>query len=80
MKLSGTFCTDHNDAGGSAMYDRENKTWNWKIVDYIGLDHDKLPDVYPSDKVVGAVSEKAAKETGLVAGIPDTAPTTLSDG
>jgi len=70
MKLSGTFCTDHNDAGGSAMYDRENKTWNWKIVDYIGLDHDKLPDVYPSDKVVGAVSEKAAKETGLVAGIP----------
>ena len=70
MKLSGTFCTDQNDARGTAMYDRENNTWNWKIVDYIGLDHDKLPDVYPSDKVVGAVTEKAAKETGLVAGIP----------
>ena len=70
MKLSGTFCTDQNDAGGTAMYDREKKAWNWKIVDYIGLDHDKLPDVYPSGEIVGAVTEKAAKETGLAAGIP----------
>lgn len=70
MKLSGTFYTDNVDAGGTAMYDSENKTWNWDLVDYIGLDHDKLPDVYPSGEIVGKVSEKAAKETNLVPGIP----------
>jgi len=70
MKLSSTFCTDQNDAGGTAMYDSENDAWNWRIVDYIGLDHDKLPEVYPSGEIVGAVTEKAAKETGLAAGIP----------
>lgn len=70
MKLSGSFCTDQNDAGGTAMYDSENNSWNWKIVDFIGLDHEKLPAVHPSDEVVGAVTEKAAKETGLVEGIP----------
>jgi len=70
MKLSGTFCTDQNDARGTAMYDPENNTWNWKIVDYIGIDHDKLPEVFPSKEVVGAITEKAEKETGLAPGTP----------
>lgn len=70
MKLSDTFCTDQNDAQGTAMYDSDNDTWNWKLVDYIGLDRDKLPEVYPSEKVVGALTEKAVKETGLIAGTP----------
>jgi xylulokinase len=70
MRLSDTFCTDTTDAPGTAMYDSEKKTWNWKVVDYIGLAHDKLPEVYPSEKVVGEITEKAAKETGLAAGTP----------
>ena len=70
MKLSDTFCTCTSDAPGTAMYDTDNQTWNWKIADYIGLDHEKLPEAYPAEKVVGAITEKAAKETGLHAGIP----------
>ena len=70
MKLSGTFYTDNVDAGGTAMYDNKNKTWNWKLIDHIGLDLDKLPEVYSSDEIVGAITEKAAKETNLAAGIP----------
>ncbi|MCJ7770348.1 FGGY family carbohydrate kinase [Candidatus Bathyarchaeota archaeon] len=70
MKLTNTFCTDSTNASGTSMYDNEKKTWKWKIVDYIGLDHDKLPDVYPSDKIVGEVTPEAAKETGISPGIP----------
>jgi xylulokinase len=70
MKLSDTFCTDTSDAGGTAMYDSEKKMWNWRIVDYIGLDHDKLPEVYPAEKIVGAITDKIENETGLVAGTP----------
>ena len=70
MKLSDTFCTDTSDSRGTGMYDADNDTWNWKIADYIGLDHDKLPDVYPAEKVVGAITEKVAKETGLHEGTP----------
>ncbi|MEM3041200.1 MAG: FGGY family carbohydrate kinase, partial [Nitrososphaerota archaeon] len=70
MKLSNTFCTDTTDPPGTAMYDSEKKTWNWKVVDYIGLAHDKLPEVYPSEKIVGEITEKAANETGLAAGTP----------
>lgn len=70
MKLSNTFYTDTTDATGTAMYDSDKKTWNWKVVDYIGLDHDKLPKVYPSEQIVGAITEKIAKETGLNAGTP----------
>jgi xylulokinase len=70
MKLSGTFCTDTVDAQGTAMYDSDNEEWNWEIVDYIGLDHDKLPEVFPSDKVVGVISEECAEKTNLVSGVP----------
>jgi xylulokinase len=70
MKLSDTFCTDTVDAGGTAMYNSENNTWNWEIIDYIGLDHDKLPEVFPSEKVVGSITKNAAEETNLVSNIP----------
>jgi xylulokinase len=70
MRLSDTFCTNTSDAGGTAMYDSEKKMWNWRIADYIGLEHEKLPEVYPAEKIVGAITDKIAKETGLVAGTP----------
>jgi xylulokinase len=70
MKLSSTFCTDTSDAQGTAMYDSEKKTWDDRVIDYIGIDNDKLPGVYPSEQVVGAITEMAGKETGLAAGTP----------
>ena len=70
MKLSNTFCTDTSDAQGTSMYDSDKKIWDRRITEYIGLDYDKLPEVYPSEKIVGAITEKAAKETGLSVGIP----------
>ena len=70
MKLSNTFCTDTTDAPGTAMYDDIKKAWNPNIIDYIGLEKDQLPDVFPSDEIVGSVTEEAAKNTGLSEGTP----------
>ena len=70
MKLSNTFCTDTTDAGGTSMFDSERNQWHWNVCDYIGLDHDMLPEVYPSEQVVGAISKTAAEKTGLTAGTP----------
>jgi xylulokinase len=70
MKLSDTFYTDITDALGTSMYDAEHNQWDWKVVDYIGLNHCMLPEVHPSEKVVGAISEQVAEETGLITGTP----------
>jgi xylulokinase len=70
MKLSDTFCTCTADAPGTFMYDELNKTWNKGIADYVGLSIDQLPEVHPSEKVVGEISKNAEKETGLSAGTP----------
>lgn len=70
MKLSSTFCTDIVDAQGTAMYDADNSRWNQSLIDYLGIEDDNLPEVYPSEKVVGAISDKGANDTNLVPGIP----------
>jgi xylulokinase len=70
MKLSDTFVTDITDARGTSMYDTAHNQWERKVVDYIGLDYCTLPEVLPSEKVVGAISEQVAEKTGLITGTP----------
>jgi len=69
-KLSNTFCTDVSDAEGTELFDRQKGTWNKKLVDYIGVPYEKLPDIYPSTAMVGKVSKEAAEKTGLLEGTP----------
>jgi xylulokinase len=69
-KLTDTFFTDVGDAGGTQMYDHNTGGWNYKIADFIGIPHHKLPDIYPPEKVVGSVTNRAAKETGLAPETP----------
>jgi xylulokinase len=70
MKLSNTFCTDLNDAKGSGMFDGEKRAWMDKIVDYLGISEEKLPDPRPSEEVVGGVTGEISEETGLIEGTP----------
>ena len=69
-KLSNTFCTDVSDAEGTQLFDRKEGTWNRKLVDFIGVPCEKLPDIYSSTAVVGKVSKEAAEEAGLLEGTP----------
>lgn len=69
-KLTMDFVTDTRGAGSTQMLDRSTGEWNWPLVDYIGFPRAKLPEIHPTDEVVGHVTRAAAMETGLAEGTP----------
>ncbi|HHY45792.1 MAG TPA: FGGY-family carbohydrate kinase [Firmicutes bacterium] len=76
MKLTGKPVTDYSNAALDGIaFDIRKRCWDQDMVRAIGLDMDKLPDVYPCDEVIGYVTREAAQATGLVAGTPVVAGT-----
>ncbi len=75
-RLTGERVIDHYTAGAgyTPLYDRENLCWNEEFCEYI-LDGKSLPRLLWTDEIAGYVTEKAAKESGLVAGTPVTTGT-----
>ncbi|WP_270179785.1 xylulokinase [Alkalihalobacillus sp. CinArs1] len=69
-RLTGIFATDYSDASGTNLLNITTKEWSEDIISAWGIDSRKLPPLYPSTKVVGEVTQKAAAETGLFAGTP----------
>ncbi len=70
FKLTGHLATDYSDASGSNVFDLTQHTWNADVLDTIGLDLAKLPDIHASTDVIGGVTHEASVETGLTAGTP----------
>lgn len=70
FQLCGVFATDYSDASGTNLFDLDKRTWAKDMISSVGLDLDKLPPAYPSNTVIGSVTDKAAAETGLLAGTP----------
>ncbi len=70
FRLTGEKATDVSDASGTLMLDVRNRRWSEEIVAALELDGDILPGVYESHEQAGIVSNAAAEETGLKAGIP----------
>lgn len=70
LKLSGVFSTDASDASATLMLDLRTRKWAFDMLHEIGLDTRLLPDVVESPTVIGKVTESAAMETCLPAGIP----------
>ncbi len=68
--LSGVFATDFSDASLTQMLDLKNHCWATKLLHEIGISPDILPEINPSAKVIGKVTETAAALTGLSAGTP----------
>ena len=69
-RLTGSWETDYSDAVGALMADDRTKSWSPEIAALIGWPMETLPPVVRPMDVVGAVTEKAARETGLAAGTP----------
>ncbi len=69
-KLTGAMTQDLSQGYGFHCFDMRTGTWNAEMCELLGIPMSMLPDIYPCHAVVGKVTEKAAKETGLVAGIP----------
>lgn len=71
MKLTGKMVTDYSNASLIGVgFDIVGRKWNTDILETIGLDPDKFPDLVPCEQVVGEVTAEAAERTGLKKGTP----------
>ncbi len=68
-KLTGEFTTDITIAGTSMMTDIRTRDFSDEIFSSIGIEN-KFPDIVEPGDIVGKISSKASKETGLPEGIP----------
>lgn len=76
MKLTGTFYCDYSNASlVSVVFDIVKRQWKYDMIEAIGLDPDKFPQLAPCSQVIGTVTDKAAQETGLAKGTPVVAGT-----
>lgn len=69
-RLSGVFATDVSDASGMQLLDIEKRDWSDEILEKLGLNRSMLGRVYESAELSARVSEEAAMQTGLAAGVP----------
>jgi len=69
-KLTNNPSIDWSEASGAFLFDVDKGEWSEELARELQIDIDKLPDIYPSHKVVGEVTSEAARVTGLRAGTP----------
>lgn len=69
-RLCGELAVDPSNAGTTGILDLQTRSWSHDLLSTAGLRNDFLPDVKETGTVLGYVSEKAAHESGLSAGIP----------
>ena len=70
-KLTGNMTTDIDQASRTQCLDISTMEWSKEIGDVIGVNlDDYLPKPRLVDEIIGFVTDEAAKETGLIAGIP----------
>ncbi len=69
-RLTGRFVTDHYSASNVApLYDMEQRTWSDKLARDI-TELERLPEIAWTTEIAGAVTRRAAEETGLAFGTP----------
>ncbi len=68
--LGADWCVDYSLANRTLLFDLQKGDWSDDLLDWAGLDREKLPAAVPSGQVIGAVSRPSADELGLPVGIP----------
>ena len=72
MKLSGEVCTTVSGLSEGMLWDFAENAPAKILMDYYGFDESLIPEIRPTFSEQGRVSEAAAAELGLAAGIPIT--------
>lgn len=67
-RLSGEWRSDCSDASATLVFDIENRIWSEEILRRFDLPVDWFPQVTETTDMIGAVTGKASRETGLPAG------------
>lgn len=71
MKLTGNYSAHYSGAAFYGVaYNLLERKFDDKILNEIGLSSDLFPPLYRCEDIIGKVTEEAANETGLCAGIP----------
>ncbi|WP_422447290.1 xylulokinase [Thermoanaerobacterium sp. DL9XJH110] len=69
-KLTNKFTMDVTRGSTTLLMDIYNRNWSIELCNALGIDADKLPDLFFPEEIVGFVSKEAAKITGLKEGTP----------
>jgi len=69
-RLTGSWETDHIDAQGSMLFDGRTGQWSAELIGELGLPLSVFPPIAPPTAVAGAITARAARQTGLRAGTP----------
>jgi autoinducer 2 (AI-2) kinase len=69
-RLTGRFVTDPSAGSSSDLFDLRTRTWSPESLALVGISPSVVPEVLEPGSVVGAVSDRAADETGLAPGTP----------
>jgi len=64
-RLTGVYVTDHTMASGTMYYDITKQTWSDPILEALGLDPARLPEIQWAGTAVGTLRSDAAKALGL---------------
>lgn len=68
--LTGVMSQDVSQGYGLHCFNMHTGTWDEDMCEKLGINPDFLPPIYACHEVVGTITEKAAKETGLCVGTP----------
>jgi len=60
--LTGRIKTEHSDASGTTMYDLSKMCWNEDLLRTLKMPKEILPEILPSNGIVGKVRSEIAKE------------------
>lgn len=66
----GAFATDPTNAFGTGVFNTRENRWHSEVLERLGLPIELFPEVFPTDHVIGHVSDFTARRTGLPNGIP----------
>jgi len=70
FRLTGRVTTDYHGASVYFLFDPYQKAWSREACQALGIPLGRLPPAVPCTRVIGEVTEQAAKVTGLLAGTP----------
>ncbi len=69
-RLCGQIVADPSQAGESLLLDLNARDWAWDVIDLLDLPRRLFPPIRSAGEVLGALTEAAAGDLGLMAGIP----------
>lgn len=68
--FTGDYVTDYIEAEGSMMFDINTMKWSSELCGILGVDTDMMPEIVKPTDIVGKITKKAARVTGLCEGTP----------